>query len=165
MTAISTAPIASAQVIKTRVAAEWGVSVIQLDSASTCRDLSHPRWVAMWLMRGHLGWSYPRIGRAVGGRDHTSVLYGLRKLGELMERDADLRARADALLASLEGELPPAELAILAGDGHTAAQLGKVLIQQFALVVQQEARRDPQGFVRRASEWIADTGEAPPCAR
>ena len=36
------------------------------------------RWQAMSEIRRELGWSYPRIGQAFGGRDHTTVMHGIK---------------------------------------------------------------------------------------
>jgi len=46
------------------------------------------RWVAMALMHGRLGMSSVAIGRALGGRDHSTVLHGLDRVAGL--KDASL---------------------------------------------------------------------------
>lgn len=43
--------------------------------------------------------SYPRIGRMLGGRDHSTVLSGLRMFDRLMEREPALRLIAEQLIA------------------------------------------------------------------
>jgi chromosomal replication initiator protein len=54
------------------------------------------RHVAIYLCRKHLVLSYPALGRAFGGRNHTSCLTAVRKIDRLMLHDrrisADLRA-------------------------------------------------------------------------
>lgn len=67
------------------VAADHGLSLTVMLSARRTRDLARPRQVAMYVMRTvcpHL--SYPEIGRRMGGRDHTTILHGVRKIEELM---------------------------------------------------------------------------------
>lgn len=42
------------------------------------------RWEAMWWMRQQGRWSLPQIGQALGKRDHTTVMHGLRRYEELL---------------------------------------------------------------------------------
>jgi chromosomal replication initiator protein len=60
------------------------------------RSVALARHVAIYLCRKHLGLSYPALGRAFGGRDHTACLTAVRKVERLMLHDrsipADLRA-------------------------------------------------------------------------
>lgn len=64
------------QIIKD-VAAETGVSRDDLLGKSRLRTVVRARWIAMHRMR-ELGYSYPAIGRRLG-KDHTTVLSGVRK--------------------------------------------------------------------------------------
>ena len=47
--------------------------------------LSEARQIGMYLAREHSGKSFPEIGRGFGGRDHTTVLYGCRKIEARLE--------------------------------------------------------------------------------
>lgn len=58
----------------------------------TSRRYARPRHVVMWLLRD-AGMSLPAIGATLG-RDHTSVLYGVRRV----ERDGELLAVARGLV-------------------------------------------------------------------
>jgi len=61
----------------------------------------------MWLAR-EMGYSLPQIGRHMGGRDHSTVLYGIRKARHLRETNAEYRALSDKLLDELRAPpLPP----------------------------------------------------------
>ncbi len=65
------------------MAAYHGVSVTQLRGPDRARSVSHPRQHFMWVARQHIvgdrhRWSLPEIGRFLGGRDHTTVLHGVR---------------------------------------------------------------------------------------
>ncbi len=55
------------------------------------KDIVRPRQVAMYLMRKETNSSLPDIGAALGGRDHTTVLYGVEKINGLLEQDNTLR--------------------------------------------------------------------------
>ena len=50
-------------------------------------DLVQARQVAMFLCRELLGFSYPVIGRLFGGKDHSTVMHGVKKIKQLQERD------------------------------------------------------------------------------
>ena len=50
-------------------------------------DLVRARQLAMYLCRELLGHSYPVIGRQFGGKDHSTVMHGVKKIKLLQERD------------------------------------------------------------------------------
>lgn len=59
-----------------------------LESSCRHRTFARPRQIAMYLSRKLTGQSYPQIGRAFGGRDHTTVLFACRKLARLLPEGA-----------------------------------------------------------------------------
>lgn len=69
------------------------------------RAVSRPRQVAMYIARRLTGRSYPAIGRQMGGRDHTTVLWGAKKIDREQQVDADLRARLAAIEAAIRLEV------------------------------------------------------------
>ncbi len=73
------------------VAAHFGVTCEDLRGSSRVARVAEPRQVAMFLMRAESEASYPLIGTTLGGRDHTTILYGCGKITRLIERDAKLR--------------------------------------------------------------------------
>jgi chromosomal replication initiator protein len=72
-----------------RVAAAFGVSPKELLGASRLRRVLVPRQVAMFLAREACGLSFPRLAAAFG-RDHTTVLHAVRKIGAELEGDERL---------------------------------------------------------------------------
>ena len=72
------------------VAKAYNISVDQLMSPDRSRDVSLPRQIAMFLMR-ETNLSLPQIGQALGGRDHTTVMYACEKIADLLERDDQVR--------------------------------------------------------------------------
>lgn len=44
------------------------------------RSISVPRHILMWLLKKNTDQSLPCIGRVLGGRDHSTILYGVRKV-------------------------------------------------------------------------------------
>lgn len=70
-------PATMAQIIA-RVAEKHGLTAAELKSERRARHIFHPRQEAMHEMHAQKRWSLPQIGRSLGGRDHTTVLYGVR---------------------------------------------------------------------------------------
>jgi chromosomal replication initiation ATPase DnaA len=66
------------------VAARHGLTVEELREPGRSRYVAYPRQEAMWMMRqvktanGEHRFSLPQIGRYLGGRDHTTVLHGVK---------------------------------------------------------------------------------------
>ena len=75
--------------IQERTAEAFGVSVEALVSASRAGNLAWPRQVAMYLARELTDQTLPAIGRAFGGRDHTTVLHAYKRTAERIAGDPD----------------------------------------------------------------------------
>jgi chromosomal replication initiator protein len=73
------------------VAKRYGLETERLLSRDRTREVARPRQIAMYLMRQETDASLPKIGDMLGGRDHTTVLYGSEKISELIETDDSLR--------------------------------------------------------------------------
>lgn len=58
--------------------------------------------MAMYLCKRLTQRSLPEIGRKFGGRDHTTILYGVRKIEELMQTDNQIAEDAELLRRMLE---------------------------------------------------------------
>lgn len=71
-------------VIIQEVSKFYSVSVIDLMSARRTANIVKPRQVAMYLAKTLTLRSLPDIGRRLGGRDHTTVLHGVRKIESLL---------------------------------------------------------------------------------
>jgi chromosomal replication initiator protein len=56
----------------------------------------------MYLMRQFTELSFVEIGRAFGGRDHSTVMYSCAKVTELMEQDKSFSERLNAIVSTLE---------------------------------------------------------------
>jgi chromosomal replication initiator protein len=68
------------------------------------RQIALPRQVAMYLMREEGNISLPQIGEALGGRDHTTVMYGCDKIADLIERDDKIRRQVIEIREQLYGQ-------------------------------------------------------------
>lgn len=74
-----------------------------LRSSQRTADLVLPRQIAMYLAKTLTPKSLPAIGRRLGGRDHTTVLHGVRKIAALVKTNPDLAAVIDSLRVELAG--------------------------------------------------------------
>jgi len=79
--------------IQKTVADYYKIRVADLLSKRRSRSVARPRQVAMALSKELTSHSLPEIGDAFGGRDHTTVMHGCRKVKELKE--SDLRINED----------------------------------------------------------------------
>jgi len=61
----------------------------------------------MYLMREDSNFSFPQIGDALGGRDHTTILYGCEKITDMLERDDRLRRQVIEIRKQLYGQTIP----------------------------------------------------------
>ena len=87
--------------IKSTVAEYYKIKVADLLSRRRSRSVARPRQVAMALAKELTNHSLPEIGDSFGGRDHTTVLHGCRKIKELRESNSDIREDYKNLLRSL----------------------------------------------------------------
>jgi len=91
------------QEIILQVAESFGVSVEIMRGRSRSRQNVIPRQVAMYLLRAEGNLSLPQIGEALGGRDHTTVMYGCEKIADKLERDDQLRRQVMEIKERLYG--------------------------------------------------------------
>jgi chromosomal replication initiator protein len=73
------------------VSSIFGISIEKLLGRDRSREVAWPRQIAMYLLREEGNVSLPQIGEALGGRDHTTVMYACDKVADLIERDDRLR--------------------------------------------------------------------------
>ena len=92
--------------IQRRVAARYGVRVNDIRSARRGQAVVWPRHVAIHLSRELTMRSLPEIGRLFGGRDHTTVMYALRRVELRMADDPDEAAVIRSLAQAIAADLP-----------------------------------------------------------
>ncbi len=79
----------SPELVLSVVADFMDIELAELQGTSRRREVSQARHVAMYLMRQHTSLSLPKIGLALGGKDHTTVMYSCEKITKLQAKDAD----------------------------------------------------------------------------
>jgi chromosomal replication initiator protein len=87
-----------------KVADTYGITRERLLGRDRSRQIALPRQIAMYLLRQEANVSLPQIGEALGGRDHTTIMYGCDKIADLMERDHSLRREVLDIREQLYGQ-------------------------------------------------------------
>jgi len=85
------------------VTARFGVKLSDLQSRRRTNAIVLPRQVGMYLARRVTRMSLEEIGHYFGGRDHSTVLYAIEKVGKLTRENEELRAAVTQLLVELSG--------------------------------------------------------------
>jgi chromosomal replication initiator protein len=87
--------------IQKTVAQYFKVRIEDILSSGRSRSIARPRQVAMSLAKELTNHSLPEIGKAFGGRDHTTVIHACRKIAELREEDSRIEEDYLTLLRTL----------------------------------------------------------------
>ena len=90
------------QQIQKLVASTYKLTSEELVSKNNARQISHPRQVAMYLCKHLTKHSYPEIGRAFGGKHHTTVMHSVEKIEALVATDETLQRLISELTESLQ---------------------------------------------------------------
>ncbi len=88
--------------IQRRVCEHYNVRISDMNGPKRHRTIARPRQVAMFLAKGLTSRSLPEIGRRFGNRDHTTVLYAVRKIEEMIQTDSTLADDIEMLKRMLE---------------------------------------------------------------
>jgi chromosomal replication initiator protein len=81
----------------------YKIKVADLFSKKRTRAIARPRQVAMWLCREVTTHSFPEIGDAFGGRDHTTVIHAVKTIDSLRTKDNELNHDLHVLMQVLKG--------------------------------------------------------------
>ena len=94
--------VVTIQQIQKLVASTYKLTSEELISKNNARQISHPRQVAMYLCKHLTKHSYPEIGRAFGGKHHTTVIHSVEKIESLVTTDETLQRLITELSESLQ---------------------------------------------------------------
>ncbi|MBB4799680.1 hypothetical protein HNP32_003440 [Brevundimonas bullata] len=113
------------------VAKRHNMTFAQLLSVRRNRDVVRPRQIAMYAIRElcpHM--SFPAIGRMLGGRDHTTILHGVRKIEELIPTQDLIDAEVSLTLAHFRNmKEPPVDLMLSARIDATSKHLEVLILE------------------------------------
>jgi len=88
--------------IQRKVAEHFNIRMSDMIGPKRQRSIARPRQVAMYLSKSLTTRSLPDIGRRFGGRDHTTVMHGVRRIEELKLNDTQLAEDLEMLRRALE---------------------------------------------------------------
>ncbi|MBN1309988.1 MAG: chromosomal replication initiator protein DnaA [Anaerolineae bacterium] len=84
------------------VAEYYGVDPEDLCGRGRSREVSIARQVAIYMAYKETSTSLQQIGEAIGGRNHSTVLYSYERIGDLMDADSQVRRDVQAIMQSLK---------------------------------------------------------------
>ncbi|MDD1626095.1 MAG: chromosomal replication initiator protein DnaA, partial [Methylococcaceae bacterium] len=87
--------------IQKTVAEYFKIRIADLSSKNRRQSITRPRQMAMCLARELTSHSFPEIGDAFGGRDHTTVMNACKRINELKEADNKIAEDYSNLLRTL----------------------------------------------------------------
>jgi chromosomal replication initiator protein len=93
----------SVENIQKTVADFYKIKVADMYSKKRPASIARPRQIAMYLAKDMTKKSLPEIGELFGGRDHTTVLHAVRKIGEERTRNTELNQQLHVLEQTLKG--------------------------------------------------------------
>ncbi|WP_218141074.1 chromosomal replication initiator protein DnaA [Citreimonas salinaria] len=88
--------------IQRKVAEHYNIRLSDMVGPKRVRNFARPRQVAMYLCKQLTSRSLPEIGRRFGGRDHTTVMHGVKRIEELRQQDGQIDEDVELLRRALE---------------------------------------------------------------
>ncbi len=83
--------------IQEQVASYFNLKLSDMTSSRRSINIARPRQIAMFLCKDITSFSYPEIGKAFGGKDHTTVMHAVKKIVSLSGEDLQLQNKIKSL--------------------------------------------------------------------
>ena len=94
--------ILTIELIQREVSKLFGVALSDLKARDRTKAVALPRQIAMYLARQLTHASLADVGRAFGGKDHTTVLHAVSKIQTLLQEDPKLRTSVDSIIQGIK---------------------------------------------------------------
>ena len=88
--------------IQRKVSEHYNIRLSDMIGPKRLRTYDRPRQIAMYLSKNLTSRSLPEIGRRFGGRDHTTVMHGVKRIEELKIQDGQVAEDVEILRRALE---------------------------------------------------------------
>lgn len=88
--------------IQKMVAEYFHIPVDMLSSKSRKKEFVYPRQVAMYIIRELTTYSFPKIGKEFGNRDHTTVMHSIEKIEMQMKINNNIKSDVEKLMSKLK---------------------------------------------------------------
>ena len=83
------------------VAEHYELSKADLISSKKSKNITYPRQICMYLCRNLTEYSLEDIGKSLGKRDHTTILYGIQKIEKDLKADRSLQNTVEVLIKKI----------------------------------------------------------------
>ena len=93
--------IISINIIQKKVSSYFNLQLSDMTSSRRSINIARPRQIAMFLCKAHTSFSYPEIGKAFGGKDHSTVIHAVKKIEILLDDDQKLKKQINDLKESI----------------------------------------------------------------
>lgn len=80
----------TAKKVVSSVAAYFELEMSDLLGKKRIKELVYPRHLIMYLLRERLGQTFPQIGETLGGKDHTTIIYGVGKIAKNIKTNDEI---------------------------------------------------------------------------
>jgi len=91
------------EIVLKKVSAEFGFAEDDIKGPRRTEKLALARQVAMYLIRNMLNLSLAEIGEFFGGKDHSTVIYAIKKIENLKTRDPDFNQKMERITSRING--------------------------------------------------------------
>jgi len=81
----------SIELIQKQVSLYFNIKIVDMSSPRRSINIARPRQIAMYFCKDITSFSYPEIGKAFGGKDHTTVMHAVKKIESLSVTDFKLK--------------------------------------------------------------------------
>ncbi len=95
-------PHVNTEYILSIVANYFNLTSDEILSSKRTQEIAYARHIAMYLMREFTGLSLPKIGKELGGRNHATILNGIKNIKNSMEKNEDTKKIVEELISNLE---------------------------------------------------------------
>jgi len=69
----------------------FNIKLVDVLGKKRNKELVYPRQIVMYLLRHELNFSFPKIGQELGGKDHTTIMHGCKKIEGGLLRNSNLK--------------------------------------------------------------------------
>ncbi|MCR5650191.1 MAG: chromosomal replication initiator protein DnaA [Lachnospiraceae bacterium] len=82
----------------------YSISIEDIKSSKRNKELVYPRKMIMYLCRYMTSATYKEIASYLGGRDHTTIMYGIRTITDLLEKDESTKRTIETIINKIKSD-------------------------------------------------------------
>lgn len=83
---------------------KYSISIEDIKGNKRNNEIAYPRQIAMYIARNYIKESLPKIGSDFGGKDHTTVMYSVKKIEEEVKTNSSLAEEIEKIVEKLNVE-------------------------------------------------------------